>query len=393
MDNSSTFTVSFRSNTTDEVFASSTFTNVQAPFIDFLQLNTTLTPNVTAPDSNNKFVISMDGAANVGRTFYINLVSVFPETFKGYQNGLRQDLGEALNDLSPKFLRFPGGNNLEGYSPAQRWNWRTAIGPLAQRPGRVGDWNYFNTMGLGLLEYLDWTEAMNMEPVLAVYAGFSLSVWGQAGPSYPPDMMDQIVQDALDELEFCMGDVDTQYGALRAAYGHPEPFKINFVEIGNEDWFSSTYPYRFQAMYDGLKAAYPNITYVSSAFDENPEYNITIPAGNMWDWHMYAEPSWFLTHFDMWDNWQEATNNTDVGVLLGEYSVIQIDTPDGNVNFSYPVDEHVFYPRLLSALCEGVYLLAAERNPNTVKMASYAASLENRNYVEWSPSMLSLIHI
>jgi len=202
-------------------------------------------------------------------------------------------------------------------------------------------------------------------------------------------MMDQIVQDALDELEFCLGDVDTQYGALRAAYGHPEPFKINFVEIGNEDWFSSTYPYRFQAMYDGLKAAYPNITYVSSAFDENPEYNITIPAGNMWDWHMYAEPSWFLTHFDMWDNWQEATNNTDVGVLLGEYSVIQIDTPDGNVNFSYPVDEHVFYPRLLSALCEGVYLLAAERNPNTVKMASYAASLENRNYIEWSPSMIS----
>lgn len=234
MNTTTTFTVSFRSNTTGQVFASSTISNVNVPYIDFLQLNTTLYPNMTAPDSNNTFVISMDGGATAGRTFYFNLVSVFPETFMGYQNGLRQDLAEAFYDINPRFLRFPGGNNIEGYSPAQRWNWRESIGPLSERPGRVGDWTYFNTMGLGLLEYLEWTEAMSIEPVLAVYSGFSLDIWGQNGASYPPDMMSMIVQDAIDEIEYCMGDVSTTYGAMRAADGHPAPFKINFVELGNE---------------------------------------------------------------------------------------------------------------------------------------------------------------
>lgn len=307
----------------------------------------------------------------------------------GYENGLRADLAEAFYDIKPRFLRFPGGNNIEGYSPAQRWKWWETIGPLQDRPGRVGDWSYYNTNGLGLLEYLEWTEAMSIEPVLAVYSGFSLDIWGQNGPSYPADRMDEILQEAIEEIEYCMGDVSTKWGAQRAADGHPAPFKINFVEIGNEDWFSSTYPYRWEAMYTGLKAAYPDITYISTAFDENSLYNISIPAGNMWDWHQYNEPTWFLEHYDMWDNWQDATNNTNVTVLLGEYSVIQIDTPDGLVDYSFPVDVHISYPRLLSAIGEGLYLLGAERNPNTVKMSSYAPSLQNRNFVNWTPDMIS----
>lgn len=103
----------------------------------------------------------------------------------------------------------------------------------------------------------------------------------------------------------------------------------------------------------------------------------------------YQEPSWFLTNFDLWDNWQEATNNTDVGVLLGEYSVIQIDTPSGVIDYSFPVDAHVFYPRLVSAIAEGVYALSAERNPNTVKMSSYAPSLQNLNFTNWTPDLMS----
>ncbi|GAB7352128.1 hypothetical protein MBLNU459_g2621t2 [Dothideomycetes sp. NU459] len=388
-DTPTTFTLSFRSNTTGQVWASTQISDVALPFIDFVQLNATLYPNVTAPDSNNVFAITMDGAQVSGQTFYFNLVSVFPETFKGYENGLRSDIAEAFYDITPQFLRFPGGNNIEGYSPAQRWKWWETIGPLKDRPGRVGDWSYYNTQGLGLLEYLEWCEAMTIEPVLAIYSGFSLDVWGQNGPSFPPDQMGQILQEALDELEYCMGDVSTTWGAKRAEDGHPAPFKINFVEVGNEDWFSSTYPYRWEALYTGLKAKYPDITYISTAFDENALYNISIPPGNMWDWHTYSEPSWFLTHFDMWDNWQEATNNTNVTVLLGEYSVIQIDTPSGEVNFSFPVDQHIYYPRLLSAIGEGIYLLGAERNPNTVKMSSYAPSLQNRNFVNWTPDMIS----
>lgn len=290
--NKTTFTVSFRSNTTDEVFAQSTISDVDVPYIDFLQLNTTLTPERAAQDSNNKFVISMNGEEVDGFTFYFNLVSVFPETYKGYQNGLRNDIASAFADIKPRFLRFPGGNNLEGYSPAQRWNWRKNIGPLAERRGRVGDWTYYNTDGLGLLEYLEWTEAMNITAVLAVYAGFSLDVWGQNGASYPPNRMNEILQDALDEIEYAMGDESTTYGALRCQHGHPEPFKVTHIEIGNEDWFSSTYPYRFEALYNGLKAKYPDLIYISSAFNENDQYTIDLPAGSMWDFHQYQEPSW-----------------------------------------------------------------------------------------------------
>jgi len=389
MANSTSFTVSFRSNTTNEVFASNTISNVAIPPIYFEQLNSTLTPNASAPDANNKFVITLDGAANAGRTFYFNLVSVLPDTFEGYENGLRKDIAQAFDDIRPKFLRFPGGNNIEGYSVAQRWNWRTAIGPLSQRPGRVGDWNYYNTQGLGLMEYLEWTEAMNMERVLAVYSGFSLDVYGQVGTSFPPDQMQQWVQDALDEIEFCQGGPNTTYGALRAQYGHPEPFPINFVELGNEDFFSDTYDYRFYTLYNGINAVYPDITLISTAFNENPLHNITIPPGGAYDYHVYQEPQWFVENFDMWDNWQERTNNTNVTLLLGEYSAIQIDEPTDTVNYSFPTNEHIFYPRLLSAISEGLYQLSAERNPNVVKMTSYAPSLQNRNYVNWTPDLIS----
>jgi len=155
--------------------------------------------------------------------------------------------------------------------------------------------------------------------------------------------------------------------------------------VGNEDFFSTTYSYRLPILYNGIKAVYPNITLISTAFDE-PELvitgaNISIPAGAMYDYHVYQEPSWFLDNFDMWDNWQEATNNSDVTVLLGEYSCIQIDTPDQQVNYSFPANEHIYYPRLMSAIAESVYALSAERNPNVVKMSSYAPSLENRNFV------------
>jgi len=398
--NDTTFTVSFKSNTTNQTWASTTIPNVPPTFIDFQQINATITPNISAPDANNKFTITMDGAAVAGQTFYFNLISVFPQTFKNYQNGLRSDIADAFYDMKPTFLRCPGGNNIEGFSPAQRWNWRKAIGPLPDRPGRIGNWDYYNTQGLGLMEYLEWNEAMNMKPVLAIYSGFSLDIWGQEGPSYPPDMMHTILQDALDELEFCMGGPNTTYGAMRAAYGHPAPFDIEFVEIGNEDFFSSTYNYRFPYLYNGIKAVYPNITLISTQFDERSSggygppgqalENITIPAGGMYDYHTYQEPSWFVDHFSMWDNWQVETNNTDVTVLLGEYSVIQIDTPNQVVNYSFSgSDTHIVYPRLLSALGESLYLLSAERNPNTVKMSSYAPSLENRNFVNWTPDMIS----
>lgn len=407
LDNQTTFTVSLRSNLTDDVWASEQIGPIKVPVLGYTQLNASIINTVSAPNSNNTFAITMDASEVAGQTLYFSLFSLFPETFKDRPNGLRKDIAQAFYDMKPRFLRFPGGNNLEGVSVDTRWKWWKTIGPLKDRAGRPGNWNYYNTDGLGLVEYLEWCEDMEIEPVLAVYAGFSLDVWGQSGTDWPQDRMDEVVQEALDELEYCMGDTTTKWGALRAEHGHPEPFIINFIEIGNEDWFSSTYPRRWATMYEGLKAVYPNITYISSAYNENTEYTIDIPAGVYWDTHHYEasikqlsqsgslanllpqEPSYFLENFDFYDNWQTSTDNEDVGILLGEYSVYQVDTPDGVVNFSNPSDIHVSYPRVISAIAEGIYALGGERNPNTVKLNSYAPSLQNRNWYNWTPDMIS----
>jgi alpha-L-arabinofuranosidase len=366
--NFTSVTFSIRSNLTGETFVSQTVPVSNLSTFSWTQLSTQLENKATAPNSNNSFFVTFDAAEAAGRTFYFTFNSLFGETFKGRPNGIRKDLGEAVYGLKPKFLRFPGGNNIEGQSYATRWIWNETIGPLVDRKGRPGDWGYFNTNGFGFLEFLEWCEDMEMEPVMAIYAGYSLD-----GNSVPENYMDQVLQAALDQIEYAVGSTSTTWGARRAADGHPEPFAINFVELGNEDWFSATYPYRFPILYNGIKAAYPNITLISTAYNEAPSqgfnYTIDIPAGGMWDTHHYEEPNFFVSQWDFFDNWQKTTNNTDVGIMIGEYSVFQKDTVPPTVNYSDPADVHVFYPQLISATGEGVYLLAAERNPNVVSKA------------------------
>lgn len=233
-----------------------------------------------------------------------------------------------------------------------------------------------------------------MERILAVYAGYSLDLSGAEGVSLDQDGMIDILASALNELEYCTGPVTTPYGALRAAHGHPDPFPINYVEIGNEDFFSGTYPRRFKYMSQGIKSKYPNITIISTAFDENTDYTITLPTGSIYDLHDYREPSFFLSNrFDFFDNWQQATNNTDVTILVGEYSCPQVDEKTGIVNFNFAdpaVDGlHVSDQSVLSAAAEAVYLLAMERNPNLVRFSTYAPSLGNMNAFQWKPDLLT----
>lgn len=382
------FNVSLRSNLTSDVWTSARIPVQNLSAFDYTQLSAPLMPLLSAPNSNNTFAVTMDASEVAGTTFYFDLISLFGATYKNRTNGLRADLAQHIKDLNPAFLRFPGGNNLEGYSVAERWKWNETIGALTERPGRPGTWEYYNTDGLGLLEYLEWTEDMEIERVLAVYAGYSLAINGAEGVSYPEEDMGEVLQSALDELEYCMGDLNTTYGALRATHGHPDPFPIHYVEIGNEDFFSSTYNYRFPYMYNGLKAKYPNITYISTAYNENEDYNISIPAGNTWDLHHYEEPTFFLENFNFFDNWQESTGNENVTIFIGEYSVIQRDTPSGVVNFTDTYPAHIAYPQLLSAVAESVYLIGAERNPNVVKMSSYAPSFQNFNWFNWTPDLV-----
>ena len=379
--------VSLRSNLTGETWVSSTIPTTNVSSFAFEHFEAQLVNEVMAPNSNNTFAITFNASEVAGNTYYFGLASLFGETYEGTR--IRKDLGEAIVDLGSKFLRFPGGNNLEGYSIEQRWKWNETIGPLINRKGRVGDWGYYNTDGLGLMEYLDFCEAGNLQPILGVYAGFSLDIFGQEGTSFPEDQMGRILDDILNEIEFVTGGTNTTYGAMRAEYGHPAPYELNFIEIGNEDWFSTTYPYRFPLLYQGIKERHPNITLISSAFDENDDYNITIPAGGIWDKHDYQTPSYFLQNFDLFDNWQEDTDNEGVTIFIGESSVFQFDTPSGVVNFSNPEGLHIPYPNLMSALGEGVYLLGAERNPSVIDFIAYAPSLANLNWENWTPNLVS----
>ncbi|KAK5941790.1 hypothetical protein PMZ80_005741 [Knufia obscura] len=379
--------VSLRSNLTGETWVSSKIPTTNVSSFEYEHFEAQLVNQAMAPDSNNTFAITFNASEVAGNTYYFGLTSLFGETYEGTR--IRKDLGETIVGLGSKFLRFPGGNNLEGYSIDQRWKWNETIGPLINRKGRVGDWGYYNTNGLGLMEYLDFCEAGGLQPLLGLYAGFSLDIFGQEGVSFPEDRMNLVLEDILNELEFITGDVGTYWGGKRAEYGHPEPYELNYVEIGNEDWFSTTYPYRFPILYQGIKQAYPHLTIISSTFNENDEYNITIPSGGIWDKHDYQTPSFFLENFDLFDNWQQETNNEGVTIFIGESSVFQYDVPSGSVNFSNPLGIHIPYPNLMSAIGEGVYLLGAERNPSVIDFIAYAPSLANLNWENWTPNLVS----
>jgi len=390
--NSTTFTAGFRSNSTGEVLTSGSSDAIEIDTFRYTAVNFTIQNNVTAADGNNTFEITFDGSALAGQTLYFALFSLFPETFKNRENGLRKDLAEAFYAIKPKFLRFPGGNNIEGQSIPTRWKWNETIGPLETRPGRVGDWGYYNTDGLGLMEYLYWCEDMEMEPVLAVYSGYSLD-----GTSYPEKYMPEVLEDIMAELEFLLGNTSTYWGGKRAEYGHPDPYVINYVEIGNEDMFSCTYNYRFPYLYQALSSAYPNIRFMSTQFKENVGggYNkncnvsTSLPDNSAYDYHVYNTPSYFLYNYDIWDNFLSSNNLTDVHIMLGEYSVFQLDTTSQYVNYSDPAGIHPLYPQMIHALGESVYQLAAERNPDVVKLGAYAPSLQNRNDFVWTPNLIS----
>ena len=192
-------------------------------------------PDIPAGPTLGRFVVTADRPGTV----WLNLVSLFPPTYKNRPNGFRPDLMQKLADMKPAFLRLPGGNYVEGNTIAERFDWKKTIGPLTQRPGHPSPWGYRSTDGMGLLEFLEWCEDLKMEPLLAVYAGYSLR--GEhidPGPALQP-----YVQDALDEIEYVTGEPNTKWGAERAKDGHPKPFPLTYVEIGNEDGFDKSGSY------------------------------------------------------------------------------------------------------------------------------------------------------
>ncbi|KAJ9648348.1 hypothetical protein H2199_001202 [Coniosporium tulheliwenetii] len=327
-----------------------------------------------APDGNNLWTVTFDAARVAGGSLNFDLVQLYPPTFRNRYNGLKPFLADPLDAIKGSFLRFPGGNNLEGSSENTRWKWNETIGPLKNRPaGRQGDWTYPNTDALGLLEYFYWCEDMNLTPILVVWAGFSLNSGGNTpitGPALEP-----YIDDVMRELEYILGDTTTEYGALRASHGQAEPLPLSFVEIGNEDNLGGgnlTYPERFMAFYDRIHAAYPDITLITS-HAELQNLPDPRPAGIWMDFHTYAEPDQLVANSTQFDNVDRA-----FPYFVGEYAVI--DDAAG---------ERLEYPNMQAAVAESVYAIGMERNSDVVKMAAYAPLLQHLNDYQWTPNLIS----
>ncbi|HXS98143.1 MAG TPA: alpha-L-arabinofuranosidase C-terminal domain-containing protein [Candidatus Limnocylindrales bacterium] len=310
-----------------------------------------------APSSENHFEITIDRPA----TLWLQLVSLFPPTYHNRANGNRIDIMEKLAAMHPSFLRFPGGNYLEGGNIQTRFDWKKMIGPLVDRPTHPTTWSYHSSDGMGLLEYLEWCEDLRMEPVLAVYAGYSLG--GQVVRPGPD--LDRYVQDAMDELEYVTGGADTKWGALRARDGHAAPFKVRYVEVGNEDNFdrARTYDGRFAQFFKAIKAKYPEIQVIATI----PVKGVT---PDVVDDHYYSRRQ----HMFELSKHYDTVDRNGPKIFVGEWA-----TREGTPT-----------PNLGAALGDAAFLTGLERNSDLVVMASYAPLFVNvePGGMQWSTDLI-----
>ncbi|CAG9950617.1 unnamed protein product [Clonostachys rosea f. rosea IK726] len=335
--------------------------------------------------TKHEFVLDSDIAAGYKTNFTLtfvaksghqalnfNLISLFPPTYNNRENGLRRDLMQSLKDLNPSFMRIPGGNNLQGKVPGSRWKWNETIGDLIDRPGRTGPWRYYNTDGLGLIEYMLWCQDLEVEPVLILWAGLYLD-----GTVIPEDGLDFYVRDALHEIEFLTGDASTEYGAKRVALGYETPFEINFVGVGNEDHFSSGMKsyneYRFRMFFDAISERYPHLQILSSTVELDP-----IPKGAVLDYHDYGNPDGAVRNFTLFDDQDESNK-----VLVGEYGVAR---NNGN---EILWKDHRKRPWWIASVAEAVFYLGVERNPDKVFGCAFAPLLQNIESYQWNPNLIT----
>ncbi|KAF2103488.1 putative vacuolar segregation protein [Rhizodiscina lignyota] len=370
-----TFTASLQSYLTNEAYGGVNIES-KAKSSEWVQHEFTIVPS-NAPNINNTFSITFDPDGVKGGSLDFNLISLFPPTYKNRPNGMRVDLMELLAGLKPSFLRLPGGNNLEGNDPPYYWRWNETIGPLEDRPGRPGTWGYENTDGLGLIEYMNWCDDLGMEPILAVWAGYYLD-----GTALSNASVQYYVQDALHELEFLMGSVDSEYGSLRAKLGYPKPWNIKYVEVGNEDNLgqggSSYQSYRFDDFYYAIHAKYPDILVIPSTV----AYESTLPGASTGDYHQYTRPDYFVSQFNFFDHYPQ--NRT---ALIGEYAAVQPNiAAGGGVNWD---DPRWKFPYWIGTIGEAVFLIGAERNADKILGAAYAPLFQNLNSYEWGPDLIS----
>ncbi|KAI0015705.1 alpha-L-arabinofuranosidase [Xylariomycetidae sp. FL0641] len=366
------FTASLQSNITGEKFGEVEVKS-QSKADEWVQHEFDLTPSKDAPNSNNTFAITFDTAGTKGSLDF-NLISLFPPTFMERPNGLRTDLVEAIQGFHPTMFRFPGGNMLEGNANTSWWNWKDSLGPLKDRPGYAGVWEYPVTNGFGLYEMLQFGEDMGMELVLGVWGGMSLN-----GDLTPPDKLQPFIDSALEELEFVTGPEDSKWGSVRASMGHPEPFKLNFVEIGNEEYlqgeeqWNAYKEYRFPRFLEAINKAYPELQVISAGSYYDGYDNV--PSSAAEDYHLYPTPDEMVGKFGLWDN-------MTIPTIVGEHAVVH---PNGGMGFD---GELAPYPWWGGSVGETVGLISYERNAKHIYGTLYAPIVRNMNRWQWSITMI-----
>lgn len=306
-----------------------------------------------------------------------DMVSLFPqETFKGRKNGLRKDLAQTIADLHPRFMRFPGGCLAHGDGIHNIYRWKNTIGPLESRRPQRNLWGYHQTAGLGYFEFFQFCEDIQAEPVPVIAAGVCCqNSRGGGQQGIPMCEMDDFIQDIFDLVEYANGDVSTQWGKKRAEAGHPKPFNLKYIGIGNEDQITDTFEERFTMIYRALKEKHPEITVIGTAgpFNEGTDYvegwaivnKLGVP---MVDEHYYQTPGWFLNNQHFYDSY----NRQGAKVYLGEYAAHLPGRPNN----------------LEASLAEATYMTSLERNGDVVSMASYAPLLAKEGHTQWNPDLI-----
>jgi alpha-L-arabinofuranosidase len=349
---------------------------------DWKKYTATLHPKDTDPKA--RLAIVLDGKGIVD----LDMVSLFPEqTWKNRPGGLRADMVQALADLHPGFLRFPGGCIVEGSVLERRYQWKNTIGPVADRHLLINRWNYefqhrptpdyFQSFGLGFFEYFQLCEDIGAEPLPILNCGMACQF--NSGELCPLDELGPYIQDALDLIEFANGETNTTWGAKRAALGHPGPFNMKMLGVGNEQW-GQQYIDRYTKFAAAIKEKYPDIELVSAAGPDPADNRFQFAWSNLRalhadiiDEHSYAKPEWFLANTHRYDNY----DRNGPKVFMGEYAA-QSDHTVSTKNQN----------NLECALAEAAYMTGLERNADVVRMASYAPLFANTEAWQWTPDLI-----
>lgn len=338
---------------------------------------TKLTAELTADqnDPQAQFALVFDGKG----TLQLDMVSLFPPTFRNRDNGMRPDLANLLFQMHPKFMRFPGGCFVEGQeSPDNAFHWEKTIGPIEEREGHWNvNWGYRTSDGLGFHEYLQLAEDLGAKPLYVVNVG----LWH--GGKTAVDSLQPWIDECLSALEYANGPVTSKYGALRAKNGHPEPFGIEYLEIGNENnqpdarQQSDRYYDRYDLFRKAVREKYPNVKLIGNLVawgDDNPKWGSDLEV-DLLDEHYYRNPAWFAEAFHKYDTYPRTLPDGRPApkIYVGEYAVTSGFGNLGNQN---------------AALGEAVYMMGMENNSDIVPLNSYAPIFVNENDAKWRPDMI-----